>query len=44
MEYVTFATVFNTFLAGTLGWTFAQMFLVRRRLATLEKTALREAE
>ena len=36
MEYLNFPTVFNTLLAASLGWTFAQMFLVRQRLRRLE--------
>jgi hypothetical protein len=37
MEYLNFPAVFNTLLAACLGWTFAQMFLVRHRLRRLER-------
>ena len=36
MEVFTFATMYNTFLAGVLGWTFAYTLLMRRRLTKVE--------
>jgi hypothetical protein len=36
MEALTFATMYQAFLAGVLGWTFAYTLVIRSRLAKLE--------
>jgi hypothetical protein len=36
MEIFTFATMYNAFLAGVLGWTFAYTLVMRHRLNALE--------
>ena len=36
MEVFTFATMYNAFLAGVLGWTFAYTLGLRRRLTKVE--------
>ena len=36
MEVFTFATMYNAFLAGVLGWTFAYTLVMRQRLTKVE--------
>ena len=36
METLTFSVMYQVFLAGVLGWTFASALLLRRRVRRLE--------
>jgi hypothetical protein len=36
MEVLTFSVMYQAFLAGVLGWTFAYTLLLRQRLSKVE--------
>jgi len=44
MEVFTFAIMYQAFLAGVLGWTFAYTLLMRNRVSRLENNLRPEAE
>jgi len=44
MEAITFSVMYQAFLAGVLGWTFAYTLLMRRRLSNVENHLRGKAE